>query len=107
MTTASITVKVLYYHTSIASYRRWRLKGVGQLRIRLLVLDGRSAKLAGGLPSGPILSRLRRTPPVSLFSKLDQRHTGRWRKLDNLQSGGGEGYGMDQNRMTARNFGPL
>ncbi len=57
-TTASFTIKVVYNHTRIATYRCWSSRSAGQLRIRLLVLDGRSAKLAGDLPSGPILSGL-------------------------------------------------
>ena len=62
MTTASFTIKVVYNHTRIASYRHWGARSAGQLRVWLLVLDGRSAKLAGGLPSGPILSGLSGTP---------------------------------------------
>jgi hypothetical protein len=44
----------------LASYWRWSSRIAGQLRVRLLVLDGRtrSAKLSGGLPSGLILSGL-------------------------------------------------
>ncbi len=51
----------MYDHTRIASYRRWGAKSAGLLRVRLLALDGRSAELAGGLSSGPILSGLSRT----------------------------------------------
>jgi hypothetical protein len=61
LTTASFTIKVVYDHTRIASYRHWGARSAGLLHIRLLTLDGRSAKLAGGLPSGPILSGLSRT----------------------------------------------
>ncbi len=39
----------------------WSSKSAGQLHIWLLVLDGRSAKLARGLLSGPILSGLSQT----------------------------------------------
>jgi hypothetical protein len=48
-------IKVVYDHTSIASYQHWGVRSAGLLRICLLALDGRSAKLAGGLPSGLIL----------------------------------------------------
>ena len=41
----------------LASYWRWSSRIAVQLRVQLLVLDGRSAKLSGGLPSGFILSR--------------------------------------------------
>ncbi len=61
LTTPSFTIKVVYDHTHIASYRHWGAGSAGQLRVWLQVLDGRSAKLAGGLPSGPILSGLSRT----------------------------------------------
>jgi hypothetical protein len=40
-------IKVVYNHTRIASYRRWRRKA----RMGLLALDGRNAELAGGFPS--------------------------------------------------------
>ena len=56
LTTASFTIKVVYDHTRIASYRHWGARSAGLQRIRLLALDGRSAKLAGGLSSDPILS---------------------------------------------------
>jgi hypothetical protein len=59
----------VYDHTHIASYRHWNSKGVGELRVWLLVLDGRSAKLAGGLPSGPILFGLSRTDTIYLLVK--------------------------------------
>jgi hypothetical protein len=49
LTTASFTIKVVYDHTRIASYRRWGERSAGLLRLRLLALNGRSAKLAGGL----------------------------------------------------------
>ncbi len=49
------------YDTRIASYRHWGARNAGLLRVGLLALDGRNAKLAGGLPSGPILSGLSRT----------------------------------------------
>ncbi len=43
---------------------------LGQLRVRLLVLKrGRSVELAGGLPSGPILSGLSRTILYVYFGK--------------------------------------
>jgi hypothetical protein len=61
LTTALFTIKVVYDHTRIASYRRWGVRSAWLLRIRLLALGGRSAKLAGGLSSDPILSGLRRT----------------------------------------------
>jgi hypothetical protein len=51
----------VYDHTHIASYRHWGARSAGELRIGLLALDCRSAKLAGGLPSGPILSGLSQT----------------------------------------------
>ncbi len=75
----------MYDHTHIASYRHWGVRSAGLLHVRLLALDGRSAELAGGLPSGfilflvldgrsaelvgglpsgPILSGLSRTGPV-------------------------------------------
>jgi hypothetical protein len=53
--------------TRIASYRRWRSKGVGQLRVGLLALDSRSVKLAGGLPSGSILSGPNNTTLFYIF----------------------------------------
>ena len=46
----------MYDHTRIASYRHWGGRSAGQLRVWLLALDGRNAKLAKGLSSGPILS---------------------------------------------------
>ncbi len=61
LTTASFTIKDVYDHTHIASYRRWGARSAGLLPLRLLALDSRSAKLAGGLSSGPILSGLGRT----------------------------------------------
>ncbi len=64
-TTASFTIKVVYGHTRIASYLHWGARSAGLLRIGLLALDSRSVKLAGGLPSGPILSILRRTPEIN------------------------------------------
>ena len=39
----------MYDYTHIASYRRWGERSAGLLRMWLLALDGRSAKLAGGL----------------------------------------------------------
>jgi hypothetical protein len=51
----------VYDHTHIASYRHWGAGSEGQLRIRLLALDGRDAELAGSLSSDPILSGMRRT----------------------------------------------
>jgi hypothetical protein len=53
--------KVVYKHTHIASYRHWGARSAGQLLIRLLALDSKGAKLAGGLSSDPILSGLRQT----------------------------------------------
>ncbi len=58
----------MYNHTGIASYPHWPSKCVGQLHVWLLVLDGRSAKLAGGLPSCPILSGLSRTVMVMVYA---------------------------------------
>ncbi len=49
LTTVSFTIKDVYDHTRIASYRRWGERSAGLLRLRLPDLDGRSAKLAGGL----------------------------------------------------------
>ncbi len=62
----------MYDHTRIASYRHWGARSAGILRVRLLALDGKSAKLAGGLPSGPILSRLRRSEGLQIqhFSSI-------------------------------------
>ncbi len=53
LTTASFTIKVVYDHPRIASYRHWDARSARRLRVRLLVLDGRSAKLAGGLQVVP------------------------------------------------------
>ena len=47
MTTASFTIKVVYDHTRIASYRHWGARIAGPLRVQLLALDGRDAELAG------------------------------------------------------------
>ncbi len=66
LTTASFTIKVVYDHTRIASYRNWGARCAGLLCARLLVLEGRSAKLAGGLSSDPILSGLSRTIDIFL-----------------------------------------
>jgi hypothetical protein len=63
-TTTLFTIKVVYDHTRIASYRRWGARSAGQLRVRLLALDGRGAELARVLSSGPILSGLRRSPKI-------------------------------------------
>jgi hypothetical protein len=41
------TIKVVYDHTHIASYRHWGARSVGK-RVQLLALDGRNAELAGG-----------------------------------------------------------
>jgi hypothetical protein len=60
LTSASFIIKVVYDHTRIASYPHWGVSSAGE-RERLLALDGKSAKLAGGLPSGPILPELSRT----------------------------------------------
>jgi hypothetical protein len=60
LTTASFTIKVVYNHTCIASYPHWGARSAGEC-VRLLALDGRSAKLAGGLPSGHILPGLSQT----------------------------------------------
>ncbi len=68
LTTASFTIKVVYDHTHIASYRHWGVRSAGLLHVRLLALDGRSAELVGGLPSGPILSGLSWTGPVKWLS---------------------------------------
>ena len=64
MIAASYTLKVVYDHTHIASYRRWGARSVGK-QFWLLALDGRDAELAGGLSSDPILSGLRRT--ITIF----------------------------------------
>jgi hypothetical protein len=61
LTTTSFTIKVVYDHIRIASYQHWGARSAGQMRVRLLALDGRSAKLAGGLSSDPMMSGLRRT----------------------------------------------
>jgi hypothetical protein len=68
LTTASFTIKVVYDHTRIVSYQRWSWRNAGQLRVRLLVHDGRSAELAGGLPNSPILSGLSRTGDYTYYS---------------------------------------
>jgi hypothetical protein len=61
--------KVVYDHTRIASYPHWGARSVAE-QVRLLALDSRrgvltstlhGSKLAGGMPSGPILSGLSRT----------------------------------------------
>jgi hypothetical protein len=57
---ASYTIKVVYDHTHIASYRRWGARSVGK-RVHLLARDGRDAELSGGLSSDPMLSSLRQT----------------------------------------------
>jgi hypothetical protein len=57
----------VYYHTHIASYRRWGARSVGSLRVWLLALDGRDAEVAGGLSSEPILFGLRRTMVCSIL----------------------------------------
>jgi hypothetical protein len=70
--TALFTIKVVYSHTGIALYRHWGTRSAGE-RVKLLALAGRRgvptstplSKLAGGLPSGPILSRMSRTEPLS------------------------------------------
>ncbi len=68
MIAASYAIKVvyLYDHTRIASYRHWGARSAGLLRVLLLALDGRSAKLARGLPSGHIMSALSQTQLYSI-----------------------------------------
>jgi hypothetical protein len=58
LTIASLTIKVVYDHA--LGLPALEFEECMATAIRLLVLDGRSAKLAGGLPSGPILSGLSR-----------------------------------------------
>jgi len=48
LTTASFTIKVVYDHTRIASYRHWGARSAGQLCVGLLALDGRNVELAVG-----------------------------------------------------------
>jgi hypothetical protein len=73
LTTASITIKVVYDHTRIASYRHWSLKSAGQLRFRLLVLNGRSAKLAGGFAKWPHSVRTEPNSKFGIFRICDLR----------------------------------
>ncbi len=56
----------------------------GLLRVWLLALDGRSAKLAVGLPSGPLLSGLSRAP--SLDNKFDQDDPNSWKSNDSKKA---------------------
>jgi hypothetical protein len=47
------------------------------------------------------------TTHPSPVSKVDQRHTERLRKIDNLQTGDGGGVGEEPDHPTARKIGPL
>ncbi len=53
-----------------ASYQHWGVRSAVLLGVWLLALYRRSTKLAGGLPSGPILSGLSRTHMAKGFHAI-------------------------------------